>query len=59
MLRGVNEPFDGVQPGAGISTHHGGTGVGEGWGGCRQTERGRLLVFGVTLGLLKDLRGPS
>lgn len=34
-------------------------GGGGGVGGCRQTERGRLLVFGVTLGLLKDLRGPS
>lgn len=52
VLRGVNEPFDGVQSGTGISTNHGG------WGGSVRL-RGRMLVFVVTLGLLKDLRGPS
>lgn len=45
MLRGVNEPFDGVQSGAGISAHHRGTGVGEEWGvgggGGVQADGGR------------------
>lgn len=40
VLRGVNEPFDGVQSGTGISTNHGGT------GGFRQTERPNAGVCG-------------
>lgn len=46
MLRGVNEPFDGVQPGAGISAHHGGMGVGEGWGVQADGERPAAGVWG-------------
>lgn len=52
-LRGVNEPFDGEQSATGVST--------ERWSGRRGwgRRRGGPPVFVVTLGLLKDLRGPS
>lgn len=43
VLRGVNEPFDGVQSAAGISTNHGGTGEGGGFG---QTGRPTAGVCG-------------